>query len=217
MGDSLPRLLLIADQFTDSKRAGRVVQAVQAGVRWVQLRDHGASDEAFRDAAYQLVRRLRSCMPEILVSVNTRIEVARVLETGLHLGHRGPSVSEARQVLGPEVVLGVSAHDTAEGRSAVAGGVDYLTFSPVFPTASKPGHPGVGIDALARFCTTVAPTPAYALGGITPERVAPCRAAGAWGIAVLSGIMNATQPGEAVAAYLAALDRTTLPNQPPER
>jgi thiamine-phosphate pyrophosphorylase len=206
MLESLPRLLLIADRFTDPERAERVVQAVQAGVRWVQMRDHAASDEAFRDAAHQLVQRLRSSTPEILVSVNTRIEVARELDVGVHLGHRGPSASEARQVLGPEVVLGVSAHDRAEGRAAVAAGVDYLTFSPVFPTTSKPGHSGTGLDALSRFCTTVAPTPVYALGGITPERVAPCRAAGARGIAVLSGILEADDPAQAVAAYRTALD-----------
>jgi thiamine-phosphate pyrophosphorylase len=206
MAKSLPRLLLIADQFTDPERAERIIQAAQAGVRWVQLRDHAASDEVFSEAAGQLAQRLCSVAPAMLVSVNTRIDVASNLGAGMHFGHRGPSASDARQVLGPEVVLGFSAHDRAEGLAAVAAGVDYLTFSPVFPTTSKPGHSGTGFDALSRFCTTVASTPVYALGGITPDRVAPCRAAGARGIAVLSGILEADDPAQAVAAYRTALD-----------
>jgi thiamine-phosphate pyrophosphorylase len=204
----LPRLLLIADHFTDPVRAERIVEAVQAGVRWVQLRDHKASVVGFREAAGSLMARLRALRPGLRVSINTRVEAARDLGAGLHLGHRGPSPGEARQILGPDAVLGVSVHDDVEGKAAVRAGVDYVTFSPVFATSSKPGHPGTGLDTLASFCGVVSPAPVYALGGITPGRVAPCQAVGAYGVAVLSGILEADDPALAVAAYCDALDRT---------
>lgn len=61
------------------------------------------------------------------------------------------------------------------------------------------------MPALRSFCQTAEPVPVFALGGITPERVAPCRTAGAHGVAVLSGILNATTPNAAARAYLRAL------------
>jgi thiamine-phosphate pyrophosphorylase len=85
--------------------------------------------------------------------------------------------------------------------------VDYYFFSPVYETSSKPDQPPAGRSALRSFCRTAAPTPTIALGGITPERVPACCDAGAEGVAVLSGIMNADVPVAATRAYLRALNR----------
>src|SRR5680860_1231000 len=85
---------------------------------------------------------------------------------------------------------------------AGAEGCDYVTLSPVFATASKPGYgPALGLPGLAAFTTGAAP-PAYALGGVHPPDVADCLAAGASGIAVMGPVMRTPQ---LVAAYLAAL------------
>ena len=205
--DALPRLVLIADRFTRPERAEQAVAAVEAGVRWVHLRDHTASEVTFAEAAATLAQRCRTLRPGLHLTVNARLDVARALEAGLHLGRRGPSVAAAREDLGDAALLGFSAHDEDAGRAAIEDGADYLTYSPVFPTSSKPGHPGTGIEALRRFCRAMAPCPVLALGGITPEpeRVAACRAAGAHGVAVLSGIMDAARPAQAVRAYLEAL------------
>jgi len=118
-----------------------------------------------------------------------------------HAGMRGPSPEEARRRLGADAVTGFSAHDEAEVVGPMADVVDYFFFSPIFPTSSKPGHPGVGVSELSRICDA-SPVPVYALGGITPERVTACKEAGAHGMAVLSGIMNAEDPGAAAKAYL---------------
>ncbi len=188
--------------------------AVKGGVRWVHLRDHIALDTAFVEAAHRLAERLRAVSGEVLLSVNTRTEVAGALGAGLHLGARGPSVASVRQRQGEEIqpkttrsaaLLGSSAHDEKEGRQAIAEGAHYLFFSPVFPTTSKPGHPGQGLDALSAFCIAFPQVPVFALGGVTPERVAPCLDAGAHGVAVLSGILHAENPSQAAAAYLKAL------------
>ena len=200
-----PCLALIADGFTNDERADRTVTAVKAGVRWVHLRDHQASHDAFADAAQDLVPRLRDMASDVTVTVNTRLPVAQDLGTGLHLGWRGPSVEEARAALDPGTLLGYSAHEEVGIAGDRALDVDYYFFSPVYETDSKPDQPPTGIAALRSFCQTAAPTPTIALGGISPERVRACREAGAEGVAVLSGIMDAEAPVAATRAYLRAL------------
>lgn len=185
--------------------AKRALAAVEAGVSWVHLRDHEASEAAFASAARSLVEKITALSESVCISVNTRLEVAQKLDAGLHLGRRGPSVEAARGRLGSKALIGFSAHDEQEGQAAVEAGVQYLFFSPVFPTASKPGHPGRGLETLRAFCKTFSGIPVLALGGITPERVSACRKAGAHGVAVLSGILHADDPAAATRAYLDAL------------
>lgn len=200
-----PCLALIADGFTEQERADRAVTAVRAGVRWVHLRDHEAGLDEFESAARSLTARLREMADDVTVTVNTHLGVARTLNAGLHLGWRGPSASDAREALGKDVLLGYSAHEEIGIEGDRAPDVDYYTFSPIFATSSKSDQPPAGISALRSFCQTAAPTPTLALGGITPERVEACREAGAQGVAVLSGIMDADVPVAATRAYLRAL------------
>lgn len=200
-----PRLALIADGFTDEIRSDRAVTAVKAGVRWVHLRDHQATREQFEEAAQSLTERLRALTDDVTVTINTRLAVADSLNAGLHLGWRGSSVTDARDALGDDSLLGYSAHEEIEIEGDRARDVDYYFFSPVFATSSKPDQPPAGVSALRSFCQTAAPTPTLALGGITPERVRVCREAGADGVAVLSGIMDAEVPVAATRAYLRAL------------
>lgn len=200
-----PRLALIADGFTDDDRADRAVTAVKAGVRWVHLRDHQATRDAFEEGARSLTEQLRTVAEGVTVTINTHLGVANALNAGLHLGWRGPSVTKAREALGENQLLGYSAHEEIGIEGDRAPDVDYYFFSPVFATASKPDHPPTGVSGLRSFCRTAAPTPTLALGGITPERVRVCREAGAQGVAVLSGIMDADVPVAATRAYLRAL------------
>ncbi len=196
--------MLIADGFTDEAVQRSVIEAVRVGRLWLHLRDHAASDAAFTQSARVLVGRVRAVRPETLVSINTRVAVARSLGAGLHVGVRGPSVSEARQAR-PGDLVSYAAHTPEEAAAAAERGAGAVLFSPVFPTASKPGHPGVGLDALAACCAALPAIPVFALGGITPERAAACRAAGAWGVAVLSGILHAPDSASATRRYLDAL------------
>lgn len=200
-----PRLALIADGFTNDERADRAVTAVKAGVRWVHLRDHQAGPEAFERAARDLTTRLREMASDVTVTINTRLGVAEALDEDLHLGWRGPSVAEARKTLGSDALIGYSAHEEVGIAGDRALDVDYYFFSPVYATSSKPDQPPAGIPALRSFCRTAAPIPTLALGGISPERVRACREAGAEGVAVLSGIMDAEVPVAATRAYLRAL------------
>jgi thiamine-phosphate pyrophosphorylase len=199
------RLALIADRFTEPNRAERVLAAAQAGIRWVHLRDHAASPDTFDNAARRLIRKLWDLSDTIGISVNTQLDVAVALGVHLHLGRRGPSVNAARKHVGQDTLIGYSAHDIIEVQSDRLSNADYLFFSPVYPTSSKPDHQGTGVAALEAFCVAARPRPVLALGGITPERIPTCRAAGAYGVAVLSGIMDAPAPQAAARAYVRAL------------
>lgn len=204
----LPRLLLVADGFAGGageRRAEHVrratTEAVQAGLRWVQLRDNAAAPNAFATEAGPFIARLRDVAPEVQISVNTHLAVAEEHGLGLHVGWRGPTVAAARhRLIGS--VLSAAVHTAAQARHATS--ADAVLFSPVFPTASKPGHPGTGIGALAACCEAT-DVPVFALGGVTPESVASCLGAGAHGVAVLSGILDAPDPARAATHYLDAL------------
>lgn len=205
-GHHLSRLVLIADRFTDQRIAARAEGAVAAGVPWVHLRDHDAAPADFRAMAERLAAALR---PEARVTVNARLEVAQSLSADFHTGARGLRIEDARAALGSHAQIGYSAHMLDEARAAFEAGADYILFSPVFPTSSKPGHPGAGLDAL-RACCIATPGPVFALGGVMPERVAACLDAGAHGVAVLSGILRADDPGAAAEVYLRALVRGSV-------
>ena len=199
------RLALIADGFTDGAIADRVVAAVEVGVRWVHLRDHEAAPTVFEEKASALTRRLRALSDDVLLSINGFPDLAAEMGVGLHLGQRGPLIESVRARRGRSLRIGFSAHETKEGIAAVAAGTDYLFFSPIFPTSSKPGHPGVGIVTLKAFCAAVAPVPVFALGGISPDRVSACLDAGVYGVAILGGILRAPDPAAAVHRYLQAV------------
>jgi len=211
----LPRLAVIADRFTDPDRCDRVLAAVDAGAQWIHLRDHEASFDTFAESARRLASRLQSQSGDVLLTVNTRVNLAVDLGDGVHLGWRGASVEEAREVLGEDALVGYSAHDDLDAEGDRARGVDYYFFSPVYPTSSKPDHPGTGVAALRSFCLVAHPVPVYALGGLTPERVAECLHAGAYGVAVLSGIMEADVPAARTRAYLRALSNADFGRRAP--
>ena len=106
--------------------------------------------------------------------------------------------------------IGCSIHNFDEAKKREAEGADFITYSPIYLTASKPGYgPAVGVANLARLAKQVK-LPIFALGGITPARVAACMEAGAAGIAVMSGVMSPTGAGEQAKRYLDALRETEM-------
>lgn len=122
---------------------------------------------------------------------------------GVHLGQDDLPASAARAVA-HDLIIGVSTHGLEQARRAEADGADYVALGSIFPTGSKPSFELVGLDTL-RLVRPHVRAPLVAIGGITPERVAPVLAAGADAVAVISAIGMAPDPGAAAAAFLAAL------------
>jgi thiamine-phosphate diphosphorylase len=160
---------------------------------------------------------------QVRAKSSTRVEraaaVARVRDAGGRPLLNG-STQEARELVAdgvhwPEALIparretdagplrvGASVHSLLAARRAVDAGADFLVFGPVFDPGSKPGH-GVGLEALAQIAAC-AGRPVLAVGGVRPDRVAACRAAGAQGVAVVSGVLRAPDPLRAIESYLAA-------------
>jgi thiamine-phosphate pyrophosphorylase len=114
------------------------------------------------------------------------------------------SLERVRSALGSGALIGVSCHSELELAIAAAAGADYATYSPIFPTASKPGYgPPIGLAGLRR-ATSGTELPIVALGGIDASRVPACRAAGAAGVAVLGAVNHAVDPKAATRALVDA-------------
>ncbi|MBI2402801.1 MAG: thiamine phosphate synthase [Gemmatimonadetes bacterium] len=135
--------------------------------------------------------------------VNDRLDVARIVRAwGLHLPSAGLPVAEARRLLGKRVLIGRSVHSAEAARRAHAEGADYVFLGPIWETPSHPGTAALGPEAI----TAAAPATVIAIGGITAERARACRAAGAYGVAVISAVWRASDPSGAARAILLSLE-----------
>jgi thiamine-phosphate pyrophosphorylase len=174
-----------------------LVAAVAGGVGLVQVRERDLPETDVANLLRRLLARLEHTRARVLV--NGHPDLARALGVGLHLSASAPRPAE------PPPLYGRAVHDEAEARRALAEAVSYVVVGPVFATASKPGHPGAGMETLSRLVAAVAPTPVYAIGGLTPERVPSVLGAGAYGVAVRSAILSAPDPQRAARAFAAVL------------
>lgn len=204
-------LHLVTDHRVPFARLRDIVdQAVSAGVTVVQLRDKPATGaELFArtlDLADVVAGRCAFVVDDRLdVVLAARERGARV--DGIHLGQNDLPVDAARALLGPGALVGWTANTPAHLAAAAAlppVTVDYLGVGVIRATATKPDHPSpLGVDGFAALAAS-ASLPCVAIGGIDVGDVAPLRRAGAAGVAVVSAICAAGDPGSVVAALRAA-------------
>lgn len=195
--------MVIADRFVTPDRFRIVRALIRSGVvPWIQLRDHDAAAVAFEAAVRAVADLVAEEGVETVLSVNGPADLARELGLGLHVGFRGLPPVEARERIGNDIVLGYSLHQGDE-RTVIAP-CDYVTYSPVFPVRKSPSRPTLRLEGVSKLADVVS-IPLYALGGVTVERAGPCIEAGAYGVAVSGGIMDATDPTSAVRDYLSTL------------
>jgi thiamine-phosphate pyrophosphorylase len=138
------------------------------------------------------------------VTVHEDIDAAAMAGAGgVHMpSAESPAAARARL---PGGLIGASAHSATEASALLGSGADYVTVSPVFITASKPGYgPAIGLGGLAEIVRQV-PGPVIALGGITPANARLCLSAGASGVAAMGEVMRAADPQTVVEAMLAAI------------
>ena len=176
----LPPLLVLTDR---TQCAGSLVDAVAAavdrGARAVVLREKDLPEDE-RDRLAGRLRELLARVDGVLLRAGGG---PRGDADGVHLAAADPFPADR------PMLVGRSCHSAAELRRARAEGCDYAMISPVFPTPSKPGYgPALGLDGLAAVAGDG--PPAYALGGVRPEHVRGCLAAGAHGVAVMGAIMR---------------------------
>lgn len=182
-----------------------VLEAVEGGVTLVQLRDTGVDDDEFVKIGRTLHTALAGRVPLI---VNDRVHlVAAIGAEGAHVGQGDLPIEQARALLGPDRLLGLSVQTTRHLEVARALGedlIDYVGIGPVWDTATKPDAAEAGGPERTAAIAAASPWPSVAIGGISLDRVPRVRATGVDGISVVSAICGRPSPRDAAAALLAA-------------
>jgi thiamine-phosphate pyrophosphorylase len=184
----LPRLYAIADaSFGDTVALAKSL--FDGGARLIQIRNKKAPAGQFLD---EIERVLAFAPPDAQVIVNDRADIALVSgAAGVHLGQTDIPAAAAREMLGPDRIIGVSTHNLNQALEADKLPIDYIAVGPVFPTATKENaEPVLGVEALAGI-RKVVEKPIVAVGGITLENAPAVLEAGAHSIAVISDLLKA--------------------------
>ena len=195
----VPRLMLVTDRLAVGERdlVEIVAEAVAGGVDAVQVREKDLSDAEL----LMLVERvMRAVAGQATVLVNSRPQVAAATGAGLHLAGDVPVLDHRQWPL-----WGRSVHSKEEALHRSAEGYDYLLVGTVFPTSSKPGHPGAGLGLIEAAARAVAPMPVLAIGGLDATNAGEVMAAGAAGVAVRGAILGAPDPAAATSSIRHAI------------
>lgn len=180
-------------------------RAVAGGVTMVQLRDKLCERAALVRTGRALKDALAASGVPLIVNddVDAAVEIGA---DGLHVGQGDMPAAEARRLIGPGAILGLTVETPVLARTVDPGLVDYIGAGPVFATPSKADHkPPVGFDGLAAQIAA-SPVPAVAIGGLKTIHVARAFVAGARGVAVVSAICGQPDPEAAARALRAEID-----------
>jgi len=205
------RIYLLADTgLVPADRLPEVVAAaLRGGVTAVQLRAKTATTLEQLELARKLKELCRASGAPFVV--NDRVDVALAAEAdGAHVGHIGEedlSPTDARRLLGPEAVVGVSVGSAQEARQATAQGATYVSAGPMFVTSTKSNAGPAAGEALLRQVRPATGLPLVVIGGITPERAGPLYTAGADGVCVGAAILRAADPEQVARAFVEAAGR----------
>ena len=197
---------VILDPSVCSERPLRdaLLLSAKAGAKLFQYRNKTAPmKEAYAEA---LPLRQAAADLGVLFIVNDRCDLALAVDAdGVHLGQEDLPYAEARKVMGPNRIIGLSTHNADQVREADRLKPDYIGFGPIFKPGSKQDHdPIVGVAGL-RAIRSLTPLPIFAIGGITLDQVGEVMRAGANGIAVISAVLKAPDIKQAVSDFLAQM------------
>lgn len=164
-----------------------VREALEGGVTLVQYRAKTASSAEMYAEALQLKALCDSFNVPLII--NDRLDIAMAVgAAGVHLGQDDLPCAAARKLLGEDYIIGVSAHNPAEAKTALQSGADYLGCGAVFGTATKADVKKLGTEGLTAICREKG-LPVVGIGGVTADNYREVRAAGADGAAIVSGIL----------------------------
>jgi thiamine-phosphate pyrophosphorylase len=185
--------------------------ALGGGVDIVQLREKELGRAEIERAA-GIYRRMADNYSALFI-VNDDPELARACDAdGVHVG-KHEEVKAARELLGPDAIVGLSTHSEAEIEAAAALPLDYIAVGPVWETPTKPGRPAVGLE-LVSYAAEHAARPFFAIGGINPLNAEEVVRAGARRLVVVRAIRDAPHPevaAEALRRAFAVADRGVAP------
>lgn len=189
-------LVIGSDSTQSHPLLGIVEEALKGGVDILQLRDYSLKDSELLKTA--LAVREITQRYNVLFIVNNRPDIAVLSAAdGVHLGQEDMPVAEARKILGPRKIVGVSTHAPDQACLALAHGADYIGVGPVYATPTKAGRPAVTVEYVREVAAMKPPIPFFAIGGIDLTNIQEVLKAGAHRIAVVRAIANAEDPQKA--------------------
>ena len=200
------RLYLVTNRYQDSVESflEKIETACRSGVTIIQLREKNLTTNQY----YQLAKQVKEITDayQVPLIIDDRLDVCLAVDAaGLHIGDDELPVSVARQVLGPEKILGVTAKTVKRALEAEEGGADYLGTGAIFPTTTKENAPITLISTLKTICQRVA-IPVVAIGGLTSENIDQLIGTGIAGVAVVRDLMQAEDIEAKTQAFLTKLD-----------
>ena len=208
------RLYVLIDGRQSSEEFERLARRlIEAGVHVIQLRDKQLGDRELLERA-RLLRSLTQnvgqvdslCYNRPLFIMNDRPDLAALARAdGVHVGQEELSVKDARSIVGPEMLVGVSTHSIEQARQAVLDGANYIGVGPTFPSGTKSFEEFPGVELLREVAAEIR-LPAFAIGGIGRQNVDEVLAAGFTRIAVCGAVTAADDPAEAVRELLKTLN-----------
>lgn len=187
-------LYLVTDRLdlTNDAFLARIKAACQGGVDLVQLREKTLSSRDY----YELAQQVKTITDQFKVPllIDDRLDIALAVQAaGVHLGQKDLPVAVARQLLGPDVIIGATTKTLAQAQTAVSEGADYLGVGAIFPTTTHVETVQTSVETLTAIKQAV-PIPVYAIGGLNATNVDAVKPAAVDGVAVVSAIMKADDP-----------------------
>ena len=200
------RLYLVTNRYQDSLESflEKIETACRSGVTIVQLREKNLTTNQY----YQLAKQVKEITDayQVPLIIDDRLDVCLAVDAaGLHIGDDELPVSVARQVLGPDKILGVTAKTVKRALEAEESGANYLGTGAIFPTTTKENAPITLISTLKTICQRVA-IPVVAIGGLTSENIEQLIGTGIAGVAVVRDLMQAEDIEAKTQAFLTKLD-----------
>ena len=184
--------LLVTEELCHGNILETAAAAIDGGASIVQLREKTMEDEKLLALARQL-RQITADRNALLI-INDRVDIACLCQAdGVHLGQQDLAPHEARRMLGPDALIGLSTHDSEQARSAEMAGADYIGVGPIFLTRTKRHREAVGTEYIQQS-TEACGLPGFAIGHIDDETIDEVIEAGATRIAVCTGIIARPDP-----------------------
>ena len=196
-------LYAVTDQMwlKEGETLGDVVESVlQNGATFLQIREKDLAQDAFEAEAERL--KTLCTQHEVPFVVNDSVEIALQCDAdGVHVGQSDIKGRDIRSIIGPDKILGISAGTVEEAIAAEIAGADYIGVGAIFSTSTKKNARSMTMEQLKEIVSSVS-IPVVAIGGISTENILQLRGSGVDGVAVVSAIFAAENPGKATANLL---------------
>jgi thiamine-phosphate pyrophosphorylase len=207
---SIPKLYAIVDADVCARVNRAPIDVARAflagGAKWIQLRCKGMASGPFLELANRILEDARSADAAIIV--NDRADIAALSGAhGLHVGQTDLTPTDARAVIGPDPILGLSTHTTEQWDAAVREPISYMAIGPVFGTGTKnTGYEAIGLGVVTKASSAAAAVglPTVAIGGITLDNAPSVIEAGAASVAVITDLVSG-DPEARCRAFISAL------------